>query len=252
MSQTRLQEYFDEHPVEKIARGSQSIVYGTDRVVVKGLRLDLLTRFVARKVIGTDLDPMRRLISIHRDAREALADLAVPFEMPTRLDIRMAKLLGERKLKLDNPVVQVRTMPWQALDTRLSIAVKSGDVEEVRKLLKALIQLNIDLRERNFFVNDATASNYIVDSDGRLRIQDIGAMMRQGVVLDKAIDVRERTAANCITSVRLALRGIMSSKVADAFEDFKREFMASYLVKGVKQDRRRRRKARSRMPENII
>lgn len=254
MSQTRLQEYFDENPVRRLTRGSQSVVYGTNRVVVKELRLDLPSRLAARKakVTGTDLDPMSHLVSIHRDAREALAGLAVPFEMPGPMNLRLARLFGERELKLDNPVIQVRTMPFQDFDVRLSVAVKSGDIEEVRRLLKALIQLNLDLRERNFFVGDAIASNYIVESDGSLRIQDIGAMMRQGVFLDKAMRVREKTAANCIFSVRLRLGSVMSAGVAGAFEDFKREFMATYLVKGVRQDRRRRRRTRNRMPENII
>lgn len=83
MSQRRLQEYFDGHPVEVIGRGSQSVIYGADRVVVKDIRPDLLARWAMRR-IGKGVDYVGSLVSVYRDAREALAGLAVPFEMPGR------------------------------------------------------------------------------------------------------------------------------------------------------------------------
>lgn len=145
----------------------------------------------------------------------------------------------------------MRTSPVNELGVRLSIARKSGDIEEVRRCLNAMIHLNIALRERGFFVYDAVVSNYVFDYEDGLQIQDIGAMTRQGG-LERAIDVREKTARNSITSVRLELGAVMSCETADVFENFKREFKATYLVKGAQQRRCERRGLKKRMPENII
>lgn len=258
MSTNRLQEYFDANPVTQIGRGSQSIVYGADQLVVKKFNtkwyLKLLELFGG---IETFLRDQYQIV--HKKGLENLGDLAVPYTVPDQLRITVRNrvfttLTSERTL--EHPVVQVRTLEKDTLGSHLRQADQQKDLAKAMELLEKMLATNRDLAELDFHAMDVIASNYTVDQDGRVKIQDIGALVIGEFALEAARLRRELQLANNLFAMKLHLVKLWHEPgFQQAFAEIERKFREEYLTKppqrvarGVNRAERRARGDRERAP----
>lgn len=164
-----VQRYMDENPVHRLCKGSQSIVYGADGVVVKKFRE------ASALEASAEMSGIPSAYNTYKFGKDRLGGLVVPFEIAEGIRVRVVGASTEEET-FDRAAVQERSDPLGFLGAQLTKACNERDIGRVEELLNLLIDFRIKLLQRGVFFNDSHPDNIVVSPDSGLLLTDIGAV----------------------------------------------------------------------------
>lgn len=194
MSAEKIQEYFDEHPIKKLARGAQFRVYDAPpHLVLKKYepRRLFLEASIRTNAKNLNCEPMsvEQMRKFLRDLMEEqlcfgkkrLGGLILPFETPrhvkTKLIWRKTCNIIREEMNFYDPVVQERRPKKDRFAERSKRAVRKKDIETIIDLYQNLLTVHSQLIGVGAHPFDSRPSNFFALPGNEVLISDVGSLI---------------------------------------------------------------------------
>lgn len=194
MTTIGISEYFAQHRLRKIGKGSGVIAYGNKEFVVKvrsakRQALSFLMSEAARKgTRGKKFSDARqeawrlsaqlqqKQLEEIDNIKKGLGGCVLDFEVPDQLRCRVWHfwVIPEADT-FYRPVVQRRMPGEESLTSQLKQFARAQDSMNLERLIDLLYQLNREVIRRGMYMGDPLPENYYC-VDGGLRIADLGSL----------------------------------------------------------------------------
>lgn len=245
-SEAQLQEYFDQHVLKQIGKGSQMLVYGAGEpengLVVKQFRSKRILT-ILMGLLGTQT-PLDLAIKAHKEGKDSLGQHAIPYQMlsnPLELNIE-----GKKRV-LHGAVVQEWANEEENFGDRLGEAAQCDTVDVAQMMLTRFIEFRRQLLKQRVAIHDPIPSNFVINDKGVVRLQDIGACNSGNMLVElNSAGPTKKSATSALMALRLRLMPILlDSEFADFWDDFKDQmhqfhdpiFLTQNVAKGVRKNR---------------
>lgn len=226
-----VQDFMHEHSVSRLAKGSQSTVYGGLDVVVKrfGPPSPLELRSEEAGIPGA--------YGTHKAAKELLGGLVLPFEMAEGIKVHSIDSstpmtgIQVNQYTFDRAVVQERCDSKHSLEQQLKVACEQGNTDRVVELLRLFIDFRLQLLQRGAYLHDPIPDNMVVPPDNNMLLRDIGAVKfatRDQMMRIRSMWWQKLAGPFAFLGFRRAVKRGARKGMKEEWGEFKDDFMDFY------------------------